>query len=159
MNKLNFSLSTLIVLIFIFLSGFGTVYSLIIEQTELLNWSIDGEIPSGISDQGLELIPDGLFYFGGGEGGHHPQFKKANLYQVGGVTNVKADMPAARSMMASALHNGKVYSIGGYLEGTGQWGRNKDVYCYDPPSDSWSIVAPLLFQRDAAGGASLGDYI
>ena len=63
-------------------------------------------------------------------------------------------MPTARSEIASAVLDGKIYVIGGFQAG----GGNSDIVeAYDPDADAWKTVAPLPVRLDhAMAAAALG---
>jgi len=61
--------------------------------------------------------------------------------------------------MAATVHKGEVYSIAGYLEGAGRWGRTTDVWSNDGSTDPWTTRPSLSYERASAGAASLGDYV
>ena len=58
----------------------------------------------------------------------------------GGQWIPRADMPAARQEIASAVLNGKMYVIAGY---DADVRSTTDVYAYNPATDTWTTVAPL----------------
>jgi N-acetylneuraminic acid mutarotase len=58
----------------------------------------------------------------------------------GGHWLPRADMPAARQEIASAVLNGKIYVIAGY---DADVRSTTDVYAYNPATDTWTTVASL----------------
>jgi len=60
----------------------------------------------------------------------------------------KADMPTARRCMPAAVHDGKIYIIGGNPEETGGL---KTVEVYDPVTDTWSAKSPMPTARGGLG--------
>ena len=128
-------------------------------EAQRVSWSLDGTLPSSASGHGVASLENGIFFFGGCVGGSPPQSVQASWYQLGGGTISKATMPSGRNHMGYVEHEGKAYSIAGYLEGSGLWGRTKDVYSYDFSTDTWATETSLSYERAQAGAASLGDYI
>jgi N-acetylneuraminic acid mutarotase len=60
-----------------------------------------------------------------------------------------AKMPTARSVFTASLVNNKIYCIGGaaYNQVTDTWDIRNNVEAYDPMSDSWTILSPMLHSR------------
>jgi N-acetylneuraminic acid mutarotase len=65
-------------------------------------------------------------------------------------------MDAALHHAAAVGLNGKLYVIGGYVQG---WTPTDAVYEYDPASHRWRTLAPMPTSRGALGAAVLGGKI
>jgi len=63
-------------------------------------------------------------------------------------------MHTARFVTSVAVFKGKVYVAGGFV---GEY--IKDHECYDPVSDTWTQLAPLLYECARGGFITCGDYI
>jgi N-acetylneuraminic acid mutarotase len=61
-------------------------------------------------------------------------------------------LPYARSEMAAAVIDGKIYVAGG-------WDYGNRVDCFDPVKREWSLVPPLPFALHHAGVAALGNQL
>jgi hypothetical protein len=122
-----------------------------------LSWSLDGTILSPIVYFGTAAIDNGILVFGGNNGS--AQISTTYQYQLGSGVILKNNLPSPRADMGFVEHNGKVYSIAGYLEGSGESGRTTDVWSYDPTTNSWSNETSLTVSRASAAAASLGDYL
>jgi N-acetylneuraminic acid mutarotase len=63
-----------------------------------------------------------------------------------------ADPPFTRRAVATIAHGGKLFVIGGMNE---NGGPTRDANLYDPATDSWSAIAPVIGDKAIAGfGAS-----
>lgn len=72
----------------------------------------------------------------------------------------KAPMPTARSQGMAAVVNGKLYVVGGQTGvGIPPSGILDTVQRYDPASDTWEIMPPLLEARTTSCTAADGNYI
>ena len=67
-----------------------------------------------------------------------------SLAAEGGTWTKKADMPTARTMMATCVVDGKIYAIGGCLH-AGR--RFSTVEAYDPETDTWTRKADMPTTR------------
>ena len=118
-----------------------------------MSWSVDGAMPTARSSHGVVELNSQAFVFGGYDA-------DAFFYEPGGSITPATGMPSERHSMGHTEHMGKAYSIAGYLEGAGMWGRTTDVWSYNvPPGDSWDTETSLTYERADCGAASLGDYI
>src|SRR5688500_10867956 len=70
---------------------------------------------------------------------------EAGVPRVAGVWEQRAPLPTPRSEVASAVLNGRIYVIGGYLA---QGSVSDIVEVYDPIVDRWQRVASLPAARD-----------
>lgn len=64
-------------------------------------------------------------------------------------------MPAPRTHSEVAVHNGRIFVIGGTLDGSSM--PTDEVLAYDPVGDSWSYETPLNIGRQIMGAATLND--
>jgi N-acetylneuraminic acid mutarotase len=133
-------------------------------------WTARAPMPVGLHHVGIGVAGGRLYVIGG--------YKQSGLSVWGPVASVymydpaadawseRAPMPTARGALAVALHEGKLYAIGGY-EGRA---NSAAVEAYDPVQNSWTSRAPLPTPRDhlaaaaaagkvyAVGGRLKGDY-
>ena len=56
---------------------------------------------------------------------------------------VKADLPAARRLAASVVHEGKLWLMGGLIDQEATELTTEDVAIYDPENDTWAAGPPL----------------
>ena len=67
----------------------------------------------------------------------------------------RAPLPRSLDHMGSAVLNGKIYTVGGFIGGGVHRDGQNVAYEYDPALDSWRILAPLKAGRGSVGVASL----
>ncbi len=128
-------------------------------QAFALNWQLDGAMPVGLDGVGVVTHGGDAFVFGGYNGLPAGQVAESFFYSPGGETTSAAAMPASKANMAYVAHNGEFYSIGGYREYAGVWGRTTEVWSYNPGTDVWTVEASLDYERDGCRAVSLGDYV
>jgi N-acetylneuraminic acid mutarotase len=76
--------------------------------------------------------------------------------QWGGL---KRSMPTARSAMAWGTHKGKIYVAGGEMRNALSYGTYRAVEAYDPATNSWSILPPMLIPRHGLAGDVIGNRL
>ncbi|BCA56477.1 hypothetical protein W02_36170 [Nitrospira sp. KM1] len=133
-------------------------------------WTDKAPMPAGLHHVGIGAVDGKLYVIGG--------YKQSGLSVWQPVATVYAydpaadswtertPMPTARGALAVAVHEGKLYAIGGYDRTV----NSAAVEVYDPAHDSWTSRAMLPTARDhlaasaaggkiyAVGGRIKGDY-
>ena len=71
----------------------------------------------------------------------------------------RSPMPTARSGMAAAVHQGKVYVAGGEVQTKEYLASFRAFECYDVASDSWHPLPPLPVPRHGLAAAAVGGRI
>jgi N-acetylneuraminic acid mutarotase len=71
----------------------------------------------------------------------------------------RAPVPRALDHMGSAVLNGKIYLIGGFVGGGVHRDGQNTAFEYDPGSDTWRILAPMKVGRGSVGVAVLDGKI
>jgi len=113
-------------------------------------WSTIASLPSGIMDNGGDII-DGKEYSVGGFDSTFSLTKKGYVYDPDANTwSAIADMPLAREKPGVAAVNGLLYVTGGW-DAIGNPIAETDVY--DPGTNTWSTVAPNPHPTAAPGVA------
>jgi N-acetylneuraminic acid mutarotase len=99
-------------------------------------------------------------------GGLAPKFVPRGLvYEYDPATNTwtaKKPMPLPSHHLALAEYRGKIYSFGGFkLPASGEiaWDPIDNAWEYDPASDSWKALKPMLSKRGAAAAAVVNGKI
>lgn len=64
-------------------------------------------------------------------------------------------MHSRRCYVSVTVHNGLIYAMGGY-DGES---RLNTVERYDPTSNQWTLITPMLTRRSDAGACTLDDKI
>ncbi len=133
-------------------------------------WTAKAPMPVGRHHVGLGVTGGRLYVIGGykqsGFSGWHPV---ATVYAYDPARDTwaeRAPMPTARGALSVAVHDGKLYAIGGY-DGKA---NSAAVAVYDPVRNRWASRPPLPTPRDhlatatvsgkvyAIGGRLNGDY-
>lgn len=133
-------------------------------------WTAKTPLPVGLHHVGLGVIGGRLYVVGGyKQSGLSAWRPVATVYAYDPVTDAwteRAPMPTARGALAVAVHDGKLYAIGGY-DGEA---NSAAVEVYDPVKNVWVSRARLPTPRDhlaaatasgkvyAIGGRRNGDY-
>ena len=122
-------------------------------------WRARAPMPVGLHHMGIGVAGGRLYVVGG--------YKQSGLSAWGPVASVyvydpaadawseRAPMPTARGALSVALHEGKLYAIGGY-EGRA---NSAAVEVYDPASNSWTSRSPLPTPRDHLAAAAAGGKV
>jgi hypothetical protein len=68
-----------------------------------------------------------------------------------------ARMPTARSAVASAVYNGKIYVAGGEWQDPVVQTAFRVFEAYDPATNTWSVLPPMTTPRHGVAGAVIGN--
>jgi N-acetylneuraminic acid mutarotase len=133
-------------------------------------WTARAPMPVGLHHVGTGVAGGRLYVVGGyKQSGLSVWGPVATLYMYDPAADAwteRAPMPTARGALSVAVHDGKLYAIGGY-EGRA---NSAAVEVYDPVRNAWTSRAPLPTPRDhlaaataagkiyAVGGRLKGDY-
>jgi len=71
----------------------------------------------------------------------------------------KMRMPTARSAVAWAVHDGRIYVAGGEYQDYRSSAAYRAVEGYDPASNTWTILPPMPLQRHGLAGAAIGNRL
>lgn len=122
-------------------------------------WAETTPLPEGRHHAGIAVM-DGYLYVIGGftKGGLSVWRAVATLYQYNSATQTwreLASMPSARGALGVAVHQGRLYAVGGY-----DGAKNSNaVEVYDPQANTWKSVATLPTARDHHAVVTAGDKI
>lgn len=139
----------------VFCLGLVAVFA---EHAQAGPWTPEVALPGPRAHFGVATVDDGIFVFGGTMPSA-PQTNSCYSYHPGSASVPRSAMPNAVTTMGYTVHDGQVWSIGGYREGSGLWGRLTEVHSYDPALDTWSTRPSLSYERADNGAASLGGYV
>lgn len=147
---------------------FGTnqVWKYIVSQNAYIRLP---DLPVSIAAGQLQYLDGKLHYMGGINAARTVSFDEHYVLDLnnlsGGWTNL-ASLPAPRQHMGSAVYGGKIYIIGGQIGNDATSVAQKDVYSYDPTTNTWTKLADLPVPPNAKGRshiyssiAVLGDRI
>ena len=124
-------------------------------------WERKADMPTARAGFGTTAV-NGRIYAIGGFGpnrvGTLTNFSTVEAYDT--MTDTwtrKADMPTARDLFSTIAAGGKIYVIGGVIEGTLEVLSTVEVY--DPTTDSWETKADIPTRRFALATAVVGGKI
>jgi N-acetylneuraminic acid mutarotase len=129
------------------------------------SWTDAGNIPEGVNHAGFTAVGRKLYIIGG--------FREATFSPTGAVriydpaTHTWSDgtpMPTPRGALALAVLDGKIHAIGGnvadasglsaHQHGARQEDNSVGTHeVYDPATDTWTRLAPMLTPRNHLGSA------
>ncbi len=134
-------------------------------------WTGRAPYPGAAVDHPGVVVLDGLIYMIGGltdTAQGHPGVTDVRVYDpVADEWDARADLPAPRGGHGTAVLDGKVYVVGGWVSQS----QSDSAVVYDPGADAWSAIAPLPEKRDhvnlvaidgliyALGGRTVGGTI
>lgn len=76
-----------------------------------------------------------------------------------GAWTPKASMPTSRGGLAASVMNDKLYVFGGEGNTALPSGVFSETERYDPATDTWTVMEPMLTPRHGTGAATVGDAI
>src|SRR5918998_55857 len=118
-------------------------------------WSSAAPYPGSAVDHIGAVELGGIIYKIGGltsTGGSSPAVDSVSAYDP--VTNSwtsKAPLPQPRGALGAAVIDGKIYAVGGYVNGS----KVGDLAVYDPATNSWTSLAPMPTARDHVKAVAL----
>jgi N-acetylneuraminic acid mutarotase len=125
-------------------------------------WTIKAPMPMGLHHAGIGVTGGRLYVIGGyTQSGLTVWEPVATVYAYDPATDTwasRAPLPTPRDHLATATLSGKVYAIGGRVNG--DYRRNLSVTeVYDPVTDRWTLAANLPTARSGITGAEVGGRI
>lgn len=109
-------------------------------------------------------IGDSLYTYGGFASGLFPS-PEVERYEVGGDRwSVRGAAPVGLSHMGVVVHDGKLYSVGGYIGDFDTFSNSRGVTVarfmeYDPERDAWRELPPAPTRRGAVAAGVIGDEL
>lgn len=73
--------------------------------------------------------------------------------------SARARMPSARSAMASAAYEGRIYVTGGEGQDAQRMYTFRALEAYDPASNTWSVLPSMPVSRHGLAGAVVGNQL
>jgi N-acetylneuraminic acid mutarotase len=124
------------------------------------SWTSKADIPTGRSWLAAYVVDDKIYTIGGvsGSAWAGELLDTVEMYDPATDTwTTKANLPAAREVMAAVVLDGKIFVIGGKVQSDdGEVVSTGRVEVYDPVTDSWSRGKNMPISMDAravvAGG-------
>lgn len=118
------------------------------------HWSLEPEAPRGQVEGSAAAIGPNLYMLGGG--------KPGNLHRVirldtrSGEWSEPAQLPVGLNHSPATTHDGKIYLVGGYLEGEAATARGFEL---DPATGRWRELPPMKEARGGDAAAVIGDRL
>ena len=117
-------------------------------------WRLEPEAPRGQVEGSAAAIGPNVFVVGGS--------KPGNLHRVlrfdtrSDRWSEPAQLPVGVNHSPATTHDGKVYLVGGYLEGAKATNRGFE---FDPATNTWSELPPMKQARGGSATAVIGDKL
>jgi N-acetylneuraminic acid mutarotase len=134
------------------------------ENIPHINWTSKTAMPTARTMLSSGMVNGKIYAIGGYTGSYSTQIIVSTVEEFDPAADTwttKTSMPTARSGLASAVVNNIIYAIGGSSPthaGTCN-GSCSTVESYDPVSDTWTVMAPMLTQRNGMTGAAVNGII
>jgi len=122
-------------------------------------WSKKADMPTATSLQSASVVDRKIYVFGGTDNmwGYADYWSTVFAYDPQTDTwTRKADMPAGRARLATAVVDGKIYAIGGSPHADAEVST---VEMYDPATDVWSRRADLPRARNWLSASAVNGKI
>ncbi|SEF71631.1 Kelch repeat-containing protein [Nitrosomonas ureae] len=122
-------------------------------------WTETTPLPEGRHHAGIAALNGHLYVIGGfTKGGLSVWRAVATLYQFNPVNQTWRElksMPTARGALGVAVHQGRLYAVGGY-DGDN---NSAAVEVFDPQTNVWTSAAPMPTARDHLAVVTASDKI
>ncbi len=123
-------------------------------------WESLAPMPSGVDHATAQAFGGRLYVFGGRFRSLGSHVARVQIYDpAADAWGEGSPMPTSRAGLASALLDGRVYVMGGEGNRSHPSGVFSDNEAYDPVSDRWEVVRPMLTRRHGTGAAAVGGRI
>ncbi len=124
-------------------------------------WIPRAALPGARNHLAAVALPDGVYVVGGRvDGGGNNN--RASLHRYDPASNTwqaLASMPTARSGHAAAVLGGRIVVIGGEVNPATPSGVFAEVEIYDPATNRWTSIDPMVLPRHGIGAATVGSLI
>jgi len=129
-------------------------------------WQEGKSLPSSIGAALNAQFINGILYVVGGVNSSNVPVNTNYAYNTKTNTwTTKAPMPTARHHLQTAVVDGKIYALGGRILGDGVQSEDMDEASsnfnrnemYDPQTDSWTVLQPMLTKRSGFAAAVSSD--
>jgi N-acetylneuraminic acid mutarotase len=115
-------------------------------------WARGPDLPVAVN-HAMAATLDGVLYVAGGNDGRAPSTQLARL--EGERWQALAPLPQGRSAGGLVALDGRLYLVGGVVEG----GLAGDTHVYDPAADRWAAAPGLPTPREHLGAAASGGRV
>lgn len=130
-------------------------------------WQEGRPLPSPRGALTADFINGTLYAVGGLNSSHIPANTNEAYDPKTNTWTSKSPMPTARHHISSAVIDGKMYVVGGRILGNGVMSEDMDEALtnfdrnemYDPQTNSWVTLEPLLVKRSGFTATALNGYV
>jgi hypothetical protein len=130
----------------------ATLATVEVYDTGADTWARGPDLPVAVN-HAMAATLDGDLYLAGGNDGSRPSAQVARL--EGGGWRTLAPLPQGRSAGGLVALDGRLYLVGGVVEG----GLAGDTLVYDPGDDRWTPAPGLPTPREHLGAAASGGRV
>jgi N-acetylneuraminic acid mutarotase len=108
-------------------------------------WTQEPSLPAGRGAVGMAVLNNTLQLWGGltGQTTSSANHWSLDLNNLGTGWVARAPLPQPLDHMGSVAIDGKIWSLGGFINKEETTGNQSVVYTYDPATDKWSTAASL----------------
>ncbi|MFT3784992.1 MAG: kelch repeat-containing protein [Tepidisphaeraceae bacterium] len=125
-------------------------------DTQTNTWSTLPSLPAARGSGRLAMVGRKLYYFGGSTASRADvaDMWSLDLDNTAAGWTTRASMPAPRNHFGSAVVNGMIYAVAGQTLQDANSVFHNEVYRYDPTSNAWTTVAPIVSPARSHANAS-----
>lgn len=124
------------------------------------SWTPIADLPGARDHLVGTSIDDRVFAVGGRGGGIGSHVTDVLVYdEDADAWDLVQSMPTSRGGMAGAVLRGWIFVAGGEGNGADASGVFEQHEAYDPMSDTWHVLEPMLTPRHGTGAATVGDRL
>lgn len=126
------------------------------------SWSTRTEIPTPRNHAAAGAVNGRIYVVGGRVGSVFiPNANNIDLVEeydpAADRWDLKAPMPTPHSASAWGVHDGRIYVAGGEIRHRDIWGAYTAVEAFDPKSNAWTRLPPMLMPRHGLAGDFIGN--
>jgi len=124
-----------------------------IYDPDIDHWTRGTDLPGALTGMAVAAANGKLYVFGGSVAGGECLDNTLEYDPSTQVWSEKAPLPSGpRTYAVAAELNGKIYVAGG-------WSALRTFECYDPATDSWTLLAAMSTGRQALGLVAVDGYV
>jgi N-acetylneuraminic acid mutarotase len=120
-------------------------------------WETLPSLPEGRDHLAGAAVGDIFYAIGGRRGGIATVRNRVDAFDPAtGQWTARAPLPTARAGIAGGVLDGRIYIVGGEGNRASPSGVFPQTEAYDPVTDRWTLLEPMLTPRHGTGAAVLG---
>jgi N-acetylneuraminic acid mutarotase len=138
---------------------------LFIYDPQINEWQEGTSLPSPRAAMGAEFVNGILYVIGGVNASNIPVNTNLAYDPNTDTWSTKSPMPTERHHLVAEVVDGKIFALGGRILGDGIMSEDVEITLtnfdrnemYDPQTDSWTILEPMLSKRSGFAAAVPAD--